>query len=183
MHMVVSDNTASLYERIVGPSFAQAWPNPAQINDFKHHLRSDHSRQLFAYWLMKCSGDIPRRADLSPHEMKGLLPRLSIWEHVPQADAVHVRLAGTYVVETLAQDPSGHLNSDILPPEWVEAMRLHGADFYQGKAPLYFLSSLAPYGRGHVHIEFLSLPLRREGTKATMGIGIMDRVEIYKAAS
>lgn len=174
---------SSVINVVAGPSFCGTEPAPEELEAFCRNFHSPSTIQLFDYWRSKCHGnDIPLRVDMQPLEMKSILSRLVIWDYIPEIEANRVRLAGTGLEEALPYDPSGQLNTDVLPEEWNQAMRETGANFYSEKRPLYFLLSLAPFERDHVIFEFLSVPLRRDGDEANMGIGLFDRVENQEAA-
>lgn len=119
---------------------------------------------------------------MQPNEMKPMLTGMLIWDYLPEIEANRVRLAGTALREALPIDPSGRLNTEVLPPDWNAAIKSTGATFYSEKRPLYFLLSLAPFARDHVQMEFVSYPLRGAGLEANMGIGVVGRVEQRVAA-
>ncbi len=174
---------SSVIKVVAGPSFCSMGPDSEELKTFCENFHNRSVIQLFEYWLSKCPpGDIPLRADMQPVEMKSILSRLVIWDYIPEIEANRVRLAGTGLGEALPYDPSGQLNTDVLPEEWNKAMRETGANFYSERRPLYFLLSLAPFERDHVFFEFLSVPLRRDGAEANMGIGLFDRVANQEAA-
>lgn len=168
---------SSVIEGHTGPSFSGARPGADSIAAFRQILRSDVARDFHDYWLSKCPpSGIPNRSDIRPVEIKQILSSLLIWDYVPEIEANRVRLAGTALTDALPLDPSGFLNTEVLPHDWNEAIRNVGAAFYSEMRPLYFLLSLAPFGRDHVRMEFVSYPLSSGKGEADMGIGVVSRV-------
>lgn len=169
---------SSVIEGFAGPSFSCGMPKDTAIAAFRQRLRTPVARDFHDYWLSKCTkSGIPGRNAVRPTEIKHILSSLLIWDYVPEIEANRVRLAGTALTEALPLDPSGFLNTEVLPHDWNEAIRNVGAEFYSDRRPLYFLLSLAPFGRDHVQMEFVSYPLSSSGDgSADMGIGVVSRV-------
>ncbi len=169
--------STSAVEVISGPCFRASAPSAADLDAFRAKLLTRYSRALWDYWLSKRNhDDIPLRPEIRPAEMKELLPYLLLWERVGDRATSRIRLAGTALVEALRQNPARKLTCDVFPGAWEAALRDRAGDFYDCKCPQAFRFSMAPFGRSHVSIEFLALPLRRTPDIADMGIGIAFRL-------
>lgn len=118
-------------------------------------------------------GDAPLRRDISPRDLRELLPFLTIWELLPDKGFANVRLAGTEVTEMLMRETTGRTSIEAFPAEWVTMFRANRASFYDEQRPVWLHLNLAPVGRPYVDVAFLMLPLRREETgPACMGLGV-----------
>lgn len=74
-------------------------------------------RQLFVYWQSKCAaGRIPRRADIDPIEIPGLMPNLIIADIEYDPFRVRYRLVGTKVVEMTGYEFTGKYLDEIALP-------------------------------------------------------------------
>lgn len=177
------DTKSSVVEVISGPSFSQGRPSRQALDSFSAHFRNGCSRQLFHYWLSKCDAqNIPCRPDIQPVQMKSLLSKLTLWDYVPEKETARLRLVGTELDHMLPVKPQGRLLADVVPEDWMAVMRTQRHAFYKKRCPVYFILSLAPFGRAHVQYELLCLPLRKIGPETAMGIGLLDRLALQKAA-
>lgn len=71
-------------------------------------LSSQLLRDAFHYWKSKArGGKPPRRGDIDPVEIPGLLPNLMLVEVDDQRRPAKIRLAGTAITEKLGYDPTG----------------------------------------------------------------------------
>lgn len=75
--------------------------------------RDERLRQIHDYWQSKCGegGRLPGRADISPQELRGLLPHVHLVGIEPGGLARHavyrIRLIGTAQTEFYGGDPTG----------------------------------------------------------------------------
>ena len=169
--------STSAVEVISGPSFRASAPSAADLDAFRAELLTAYSHALWDYWLSKrTSDDIPLRSEIRPAEMKEMLPYLLLWERAPEGATNRIRLAGTALVEALHQNPAQKLTREVFPAAWETALRERAGAFYDRRCPQVFRFSMAPFGRSHVSVEFLALPLRRTTEVADMGIGIAFRL-------
>ncbi len=165
----------SIREVVIGPSCVSASPDDEKARRrFVEHLQGPFLRELFDHWnaLRGDDGLAPLRRDISPRDLKEMLPFLTIWELVPEKGFAHVRLAGTRVTDLLMRETTGRTSIEAFPEEWTALFRANRTLFYEEQRPIWLHINLAPVGRGHIDVEFLMLPLRREGRKAGMGIGV-----------
>ncbi|RMD91000.1 MAG: PAS domain-containing protein [Alphaproteobacteria bacterium] len=169
--------SASTVEVISGPSFVRGVPAASELERFRARLETESARALWDYWRSKFRDDvIPLRADIQPAEMKELLPYLLLWEWAPEEASNRIRLAGTALVEALQKNPARMLSRDVFPAPWEQAIQAHAAAFYEEQRAQIYRFSMAPFGRTHITNEFLALPLRRDTSAATMGIGVAFRI-------
>lgn len=122
---------------------------------------------LLEYWSSKCGaeGRPPRRADLDPADLRGLLPNLMLFdvEHTPPG--FRFRLVGTRMVEVLGHDPTGCLLADY--PEGgalAEPLRRTAA----GARPQATPGTLCWTNGDGVDAEWLFLPLAGDGDDIAM---------------
>ncbi len=86
-------------------------------------------QDLLAYWQSKCPGDgrLPRRADIDPLELRGLLPSIYLIDVLP-AGKFRIRLLGEAHVAVYGPGLVGRIIDDIFPPEpAAEFNRLYAA--------------------------------------------------------
>lgn len=79
----------------------------------------ENCRALARHWagLPKEDGLLPRRADLRPEQVPGLLPNMVMFDCVDR-DHFRIRLAGTAVVNRYGRDPTGDNYLDYVSPQY-----------------------------------------------------------------
>ena len=95
----------------------------AALRCFEEDPVGKEADSVVRYWLSLWRGDaLPRRADFSPRKIVDQLPRIAIFEIVPD-QSIRCRLAGTHIVEGAGQDITGKDILALTPPA-DRAMRL-----------------------------------------------------------
>jgi len=75
-------------------------------------------RELFVYWQSKCAGrPLPRRVDIDPAEISGLIPNLLIADIELDPFRVKYRLVGTRVVQMTGFEFTGKYLDEIALPD------------------------------------------------------------------
>ena len=81
---------------------------------FRAQLVIPEQRQLFDYWRSKCGArPMPARADISPAEIKRLLPFVTLIDVVDGGRRMRVRLAGTQLREFFGREITGAYLDDL----------------------------------------------------------------------
>ncbi len=167
---------SSIREVVIGPSCLSPRSEQASAREnFLTRLSAPALRELFDHWnsLREAEGPAPLRRDISPRDLRRLLPFLTIWEMEPNRAFAKVRLAGTAVTDLLMRETTGRTSLEAFPAEWVALFRANRVSFYDEQRPVFLHINLAPVNRPHIDIAFLMLPLRRDETRAAnMGIGV-----------
>ena len=102
-----------------------------------------HPRLLEAdlYWQTKCAGrEMPRRSDIDPTEIRGLLPHILLMDIDPSGRPKH-RLIGTEIERRIGVRAIGCYLDEVLPEKYAQYMRGLYDKVIQTRRPL-FSSSL-----------------------------------------
>jgi hypothetical protein len=145
--------------------------------DWLGRLETRAARDFAAYWLSRRGGRfMPRRRDIDPSEIRGLLPSVCLIEVVSPEAAVF-RLAGTAHRETMGFEPTGRNFVDLVEPAHrpIRAWRL-------------WMSATQPCGQAAViktrfgsgvedEVEFLLLPVHVDAPRQRpLLFGVMSSI-------
>lgn len=127
-------------------------------------------------------GKLAGRHHIVPQETLGLLPFVTLYDSVAQANVgprYRVRLIGTHTVELLGSDPTGKFVDEIIPaPKRAEILAMY-IRVVASKQPQYYANALGNLGREHIHFERVAFPLARNGDDvdmlALLRVGYDDR--------
>jgi hypothetical protein len=79
--------------------------------------------RLFDYWNAKRGGrQMPRRADIDPIELRGLLPYVVLCDVVDPARLFRVRVIGQAIVDFIGVNITGRPVTDMMPPAAAKRM-------------------------------------------------------------
>jgi hypothetical protein len=142
-------------------------------------IGSRRVRQLYEYWEAKRGGRLaPRRADIDPGEIRGLLPYLLIGEFLSSPFDVRYRLVGTAVVEAYGHEFMGRNLRDMPVTTGLERWLAHYNTVMKQRHPFY-----GRY-RGEISPDFLRfvdygvMPLSSDGAQVGQFIELEDWSEI-----
>lgn len=135
-------------------------------------------RTLHRWWLDRCAGDVPDRADLDPADLKPLLPNLFLIEVEPAPFRIRYRLAGTRVTEVTGYDITGHYLDNLLPADASEPWVEHYRTAYRTRRPLFGAVNAPARGGGYFTYEFGLFPLRKGGTAVEQFVSIEDYFDL-----
>ncbi|TDQ80849.1 PAS domain-containing protein [Dongia mobilis] len=138
--------------------------------------------QVRDYWRAQCrDGRFPRRGDIDPLGLRGVLPYLSIMEFAPPTPRgdpfrIKFRLVGSELARFYGSEVTGKWLDEI--PDWSD---VDTADtlavfrrVYDSAAPVYGLS-LCLWEENPDHVfEFGCFPLSEDGRNVTHCLGIDD---------
>jgi hypothetical protein len=121
-------------------------------------------RQVYEYWLGKCvRGRLPRRADLRPEEMRGLLPYVFLVDVTRVPLAFRFRLVGTKITEWAGQEYTGlAVDEDAYGPNWRRVFDVY-AGVVDGRRPRLDVWDAPWVSREFVRYERLIAPLSGDG--------------------
>lgn len=128
-------------------------------------------RDLFGYWRSRRrDGALPRRSDIDPTDLPGLLPNLMMVDFEQDPFRVRFRLVGTKVVEITGYEFTGLYLDDIATPDVREAFtRCYRTASHERRAVLdritwrFDAQTTGDY-------DFCVLPLEDEGAVAQRAI-------------
>lgn len=79
--------------------------------------------RIFAYWQAKRLGDaVPRRADIDPTELRGLVNHVMLYDVVEPGRLFRIRLVGQAIVDFVGVNNAGKWAHETLPPGAAERM-------------------------------------------------------------
>lgn len=121
------------------------------------------SRELYDYWeRIRGEEPAPRRSDIEPGEIRGILADTFILEVVDRDHQI-VRLAGTRVCALYGREIKGAGFLDFWADEDRAAVATLATAVCEDAAGAVITASLASPGERHLTCEFLLLPLRHGG--------------------
>lgn len=127
--------------------------------------------ELFAYWASRRQGaKLPGRRDLSPGDIKRLLPTISLLDVSRDPLDFRVRLAGTGLYDVYGREITGRRLPEIYNTSAADYWRAELGQVAQGK-PAVGVHNLAWRGASHLSILWLRLPLASNGTDVDMILG------------
>ncbi len=94
---------------------------------FRAQLVIPEQRQLFDYWLDKCSAEgLPGRRDISPADIPRLLPHVSLIDVLSDSSGFRYRLAGSRLRDIFDREVTGSVVSAVAedgkPGYWFKAL-------------------------------------------------------------
>ncbi len=137
-------------------------------------VKSAMIRFLHGWWLSKCAGDIPDRADFDPADFKPLLPYLFIADVEREPFRIRYRLVGTKVVDATGMNITGLYLDELLPPNPEEPWLEYYRRAYEERAPVFGCSEAPTLSGGRFTYEFGLFPLRRGGREVEQFVAIED---------
>jgi hypothetical protein len=128
---------------------------------------------LATYWASLRRGNaIPKRADLDPRDISGLLPDMVLLEKIAPGMG-RMRVTGTRVGLKMGMNLRGMPLSVLFAVEDREALRLHLNDlFAEGTALDMQLEAPAGFGRAALPARLSLLPLRDGMGEVTRAVGL-----------
>jgi hypothetical protein len=122
---------------------------------------------LWSYWRGKLAGrTMPRRADVDPAEITGLLPYLQLVERV--AGRYRYRLTGTAVVAAYGRELTGKFVDEIIPPARRAVAEHHYNLVYDERRPLFVRNKYTTTKAIDIVATRLILPLSEDGSTVSM---------------
>lgn len=122
-------------------------------------------QNLLAYWRSKCSGDgkLPRRADIDPLELRGLLPNIYLVDVLPDGK-FRVRLLGEAHIAVYGPGLVGRVIDDIFPPDSADLFNRLYAAVVRRRAPIINRGQITWWSnREWMRFEGLHAPLAADG--------------------
>jgi hypothetical protein len=141
-------------------------------------LRSDMIRTLHRWWLERCAGDIPDRADFEPSDLKPLLPNLFMVDVEHEPFRIRYRLVGTRATEVTGFDITGHYLDELLPSDGGEPWLAHYRHAYTTRRPVFGAVDATTRGGGVFVYEFGLFPLRKGGRAVDQFVSIEDYFDL-----
>jgi hypothetical protein len=131
-------------------------------------LVSEQPRAMFAYWSEKCTGRaLPAPKDIDPIEIPRLLPYLTLLDVLDESPIdYYYRLEGETLRSIYGYRRAGHRLSehrDVLGVEGHASVLRSYEIVRSTKKPIIGTASLIGLGRGYYSIEWVCLPLSRDG--------------------
>lgn len=135
----------------------------ARVYDATDDVKSPRIRRLVAYWRSKQISDRPpRRADIYPEEIPGLLPYILLVDFTTAPFRVFYRLVGTQVVAYNKRDFTGHFLDELAFPSVSQIAERYRRVMTDAK-PVYGAANLRSRIDTWVPFEYALLPLSDDG--------------------
>jgi len=150
-------------------------PKPAVSLDLSA-LTSPRIHRLHGYWLHlrdKRGGQLPRRADLAPDQIKDLLPNIMIVDVERDPMRFRYRLVGTRVVEYNGVEFTGRYLGEIGWPEEQDLIESY-AFVVNSRRPFFGLLDWGLVTGAVGRCEFVRLPLSEDGEAVTQILAMED---------
>ena len=132
------------------------------------------------YWFAKRgAGDMPRRADILPSELKPYLPNILLADVVDGGRDFRYRLVGRHLQPSFAANPTGKLMSEVLEPFGAETVRNTIAAYSAvivRRAPLRMRADGSYFAQGWKIVEAILAPLSDDGIDVNMIFGTFQFV-------
>jgi hypothetical protein len=136
-------------------------------------VHSPRIRKLNTYWLAKAKGQVPKRSDIDPVDVRELLPNLMMIDMLGDPVRFRYRLVGTRVVQYTGFDFTGLC---------LDEMVFQGRDFIElcyrrmlsEKRPIFGHYAWLVRSRHFGQCEFGLFPLSDDGVTVNRGISIED---------
>jgi hypothetical protein len=132
------------------------------------------SQNFLALWREKAGGRaMPRRSDMTPRDLKNVLPNLVVFERVSENPSRYRwRLVGTAVTKVAGHENTGKTFEETVPPQhmerWVSCCDL----VLDGGQPLRFLGRVHLQERSYLHAENLFVPLANDNDVPSFVMGL-----------
>ena len=140
-------------------------------------LASRKNAALYAHWVNACGGgDMPKRMDIDPAQIKHELPYVYIAQVMRDEGAIwfRFRLMGTKLVETLKQEGTGRMLLDLQIGGWEVEWRKNLLQVTQIMLPVVDESTITTETGLKLDIEHLALPLSEDGVTVDRVLGSID---------
>lgn len=141
-------------------------------------FRTDVVRRIYGYWRAKCvDGRLPRRADVRPEELAGLLPWVFLVDVAEAPLGFRFRLVGTEIGLLAGAEYTGvRINAAEYGPHWQRIFNDYAA-VVQTRMPSY-VDARAPWGaREFLHYERIIMPLSTDGLRVDVLFGALHPTE------
>ena len=131
-------------------------------------------QQVFAYWSsLRAGGRLPSRAQLDPHQLKQLLPTVSLIDVVRENGAVRFRqrLAGTGLYSVYGREITGRSLEEVYSGEDADYWREHLDKVVANGRPTVGCQTVRTRPGGVCSILWIRLPLASDGYCVDMILG------------
>jgi hypothetical protein len=133
--------------------------SPSEIEDAE-------LQELYHYWRRKHRGDrLPRRADIDPIEIPGLLKNIAILEVSDEAEDFVFALAGSRIEEVHGRALKGVSLRQLQAEFEVSPSVRRYHDAVNSREPQFQRASLKEFGKAHWSCRRLILPLSSDGER------------------
>jgi hypothetical protein len=130
------------------------------------------------YWTDKCNGrTMPRRADINPNEIRGLLPDIFIME-IHQPLRFCFRLVGTRICERWHQNNTGKWLDELDYDGVRETVLEQYASVAQSGLPRCDTAEFVGDKGMYLHYRRVLLPLSEDGVTPNMLLGMQKAIGI-----
>lgn len=157
--------------RAAGP---QTFPALWAETDLGLNVRDLRLLELLAYWEGKRAGRrMPRRADIHPEEIPGLLRNVILIDVEHDPLRLRYRLIGTDITRTMQRDSTGKYYDEIYASELLEDIYRTFRHLLAQKAPLRTFGTAFYPDKNFYSYETLNLPLSEDGETVNMVLGML----------
>lgn len=143
------------------------------------------SHQFIRYWF-QIRGDrmIPDRRDIDPAALVPLLPKVWLWDFVPERDDFACRLAGEEITAVFGRSPRGTFLGDWMSPAIIDVARARYRRVIDQPAICIASGNSFVERDKHAWCERIITPMTNGGDKPAVVFGMsvwrMDRLALAK---
>jgi hypothetical protein len=138
--------------------------------DWEAHSDAAPFRAALRYWQEKRGGRVmPRRADVVPSELRGILPLVQLYDVLDRGSSYRVRLLGTQVAKMFETDPTGRTFDRTTDHPLISRMLCVIESVVERRRPLIARASRTAIDKvNYASIESLYLPLSEDDNDVNM---------------
>lgn len=157
-----------------GAESSAAFPALWAATDPLVQVRDRRLLELLAYWnAQRGARRLPRRADIRPEDIRGLLPNVVLIDVEPQPLRLRYRLIGTEITRTMQRDSTGRYYDEIYAPELLGEIYATFRYLLEHKAPMRTFGTAFYPDKKFYSYETLNLPLSEDGAAINMVLGML----------
>ena len=144
--------------------------------DFPQSLTSDKLKRVYDAWASMRSGGVgPKRDDLSPALLRGVLAFTFVIDVVDGGEDFRFRFAGDRIIQFMGKHLAGTLLSELTGNSFFDAMQGMFKGCVLSKAPVTSGIRQATYpGKEFLELEAIVLPLSEDGIGVTNLFGAFE---------
>lgn len=153
--------------------------------DFRRKLTSERLKRVYDAWDTLRSGRLgPTRDELSPGQLRSVLPSTFVIDVVDGGRDFRFRFAGDRIIQFMGRRFAGMLLSELTGSPFFDNMRALYAGCVAARAPIASGVRQATYpGKEFLEIEAMVLPVSEDGVTVSHLFGALESWQLGTHAS
>jgi hypothetical protein len=153
--------------------------------DFRKKLTSERLKRVFDAWEGLRAGRLgPKRDELSPAQLRGVLPSTFVIDVLDAGQDFRFRFAGDRIIQFMGQRFAGKLLSELSGSPFFDNMRAMYAGCVAARAPIASGVRQATYpGKEFLELEAMVLPVSDDGVTVSHLFGAFESWQLGTHAS